>query len=99
MTKTKIAINGFGRIGRNLFRLLIDHPQIEVAAINDVADNRTMAHLIKYDSIHGVLDLDCSYDEHSIVVGGKHYPFVHEKNIANIDWTKYDIDVVVESTG
>jgi glyceraldehyde 3-phosphate dehydrogenase len=99
MTKTKIAINGFGRIGRNLFRLLLDHPQIEVAAINDIADNRTMAHLIKYDSIHGVLDLDCSYDENGIIVGGKHYPFVHEKDIANIDWTKLDIDVVVESTG
>jgi glyceraldehyde 3-phosphate dehydrogenase len=99
MTKTKIAINGFGRIGRNLFRLLIDHPQIEVAAINDIADNRTMAHLIKYDSIHGVLGLDCSYDENSIIVGGKHYPFLHEKNIANIDWSTLDIDVVVESTG
>ena len=95
----RIAINGFGRIGRNLFRLLIDHPQIEVAAINDIADNRTMSHLIKYDSIHGVLDMDCSYNENSIIVGGKHYPFLHEKNIANIDWSSLDIDVVVESTG
>lgn len=95
----RVAINGFGRIGRNLFRLLLDHPHIEVAAINDIADNRTMAHLIKYDSIHGVLDLDCSFDETGIIVGGKHYPFVHEKNIGNIDWTKFDIDVVVESTG
>ena len=99
MTKTKIAINGFGRIGRNLFRLLLNHPQIEVVAINDIADNRTMAHLIKYDSIHGVLDLECSHDENSIIVGGKHYTFLHEKNIANIDWKKLNIDAVVEATG
>lgn len=99
MPKTKIAINGFGRIGRNLFRLLLNHPQIEVVAINDIADNRTMAHLIKYDSIHGVLDLECSFDESGIIVGCKRYPFVHEKNISHIDWTKFDVDVVVESTG
>lgn len=97
--KTKIAINGFGRIGRNLFRLLLNHPTIEVIAINDIADNRTMSHLIKYDSIHGVLPLDCSYDDTSIWVGGKQYQFFHEKNISNIDWKLLDIDVVVESTG
>jgi glyceraldehyde 3-phosphate dehydrogenase len=99
MTKTKIAINGFGRIGRNLFRLLLDHPAIEVVAINDIADNQTMAHLIKYDSIHGILPLDCSFDENSIIVGGKHYKFFHEKKIENLDWKSLDIDVVVESTG
>jgi len=99
MTKIKVAINGFGRIGRNLFRLLLDHPDIEVVAINDIADNRTMAHLIKYDSIHGVLPLDCSFDDHSIIVGGKPYLFFHEKNISNLDWKSFDIDVVVEATG
>lgn len=99
MTKIKVAINGFGRIGRNLFRLLLDHPDIEVVAINDIADNRTMAHLIKYDSIHGVLPLDCSFDEDSIIVGGKSYAFCHQKNIADLDWKALDIDVVVESTG
>ncbi len=99
MTKIKVAINGFGRIGRNLFRLLLDHPDIEVVAINDIADNRTMAHLIKYDSIHGVLPLECSYDDQSIEVGGKSYSFFHQKNIANLDWKALDIDVVVESTG
>ncbi len=95
--KTRVAINGFGRIGRNLFRLLLNHPTIEVIAINDIADNRTMSHLIKYDSIHGVLALDCSYDDTSIWVGGKQYLFFHEKNISNLDWKT--IDVVVESTG
>lgn len=99
MTKTKIAINGFGRIGRNLFRLLLNHPTIEIVAINDIADNRTMSHLIKYDSIHGVLQMECSYDETSIIVGGKSYLFFHEKSISNLDWKSLNIDIVVESTG
>ncbi|MFY7739437.1 MAG: type I glyceraldehyde-3-phosphate dehydrogenase [Flavobacterium sp.] len=97
MTKTKIAINGFGRIGRNLFRLLINHPNIEVVAINDIADNRTMAHLIKYDSIHGVLPYQVSFDERSIIVDGKSYTFYHEKEISNLNWN--GIDIVIESTG
>jgi len=95
--KTQIAINGFGRIGRNLFRLLLNHPTIEVVAINDIADNRTMAHLIKYDSIHGVLPYDVSYNEDSIIVDGKQYAFFHEKDIADLDWN--GVDFVVESTG
>jgi glyceraldehyde 3-phosphate dehydrogenase len=97
MIKTKIAINGFGRIGRNLFRLLVNHPKIEVVAINDIADNRTMAHLIKYDSIHGVLPYQVSFDEKSIIVDGKSYPFYHEKEISNLNWN--GIDIVIESTG
>lgn len=99
MTKTRIAINGFGRIGRNLFRLLLNHPTIEVAAINDIADNRTMSHLIKYDSIHGVLPFECSFNEQNIIVDGKPYPFFHERSISNLDWKSLDIDVVIESTG
>lgn len=97
--KTRIAINGFGRIGRNLFRLLLNHPTIEVVAINDIADNRTMSHLIKYDSIHGVLPFECSYNADGILVDGKHYTFFHERSISNLDWKSLDIDVVVESTG
>ncbi len=99
MTKTKIAINGFGRIGRNLLRLLTEHPTIQVVAINDIADNKTMAHLLKYDSIHGILPLEVSSDENGIVVGGRPIKFFHEKSIANLDWKSLDIDVVVESTG
>jgi glyceraldehyde 3-phosphate dehydrogenase len=95
--KTRIAINGFGRIGRNLFRLLLNHPTIEVVAINDIADNRTMAHLIKYDSIHGVLPCVVSYDENAIIVDGKSYLFFHEKEISNLNWDS--IDMVIESTG
>jgi glyceraldehyde 3-phosphate dehydrogenase len=95
--KIKIAINGFGRIGRNLFRLLLNHPTIEVVAINDIADNRTMAHLIKYDSIHGVLPCDVSFDESHIIVDEKKYVFFHEKDISNLNWK--DVDIVIESTG
>ena len=95
--KTKVAINGFGRIGRNLFRLLINHPTIEVVAINDIADNRTMAHLIKYDSIHGILPFQVTHDENSIIVDGKSYPFYHEKEISNLNWN--GVDVVIEATG
>jgi glyceraldehyde 3-phosphate dehydrogenase len=99
MTKTRIAINGFGRIGRNLFRLLLNHPTIEVVAINDIADKKTMAHLAKYDSIHGVLPFAVSDNETGIFVDGKHFLFFHEKNISNLDWKSIGIDLVVESTG
>ncbi|MEP6931465.1 MAG: type I glyceraldehyde-3-phosphate dehydrogenase [Flavobacterium sp.] len=97
--KTRIAINGFGRIGRNLFRLLLNHPEIEVVAINDIADNKTMSHLIKYDSIHGVLPFKVSHDETGIIVDGKHFLFFHEKSISNLDWKTPSVDFVVESTG
>jgi glyceraldehyde 3-phosphate dehydrogenase len=97
--KTRIAINGFGRIGRNLFRLLLNHPSIEVVAINDIADKKTMAHLAKYDSIHGVLPFAVSDDEKGIIVEGKHFLFFHEKSISNLDWKSLDIDIAIESTG
>ena len=97
--KTRIAINGFGRIGRNLFRLLLNHPSIEVIAINDIADNHTMSHLIKYDSIHGKLPYTVSYDEQGIIVEGKSYLFFHEREIAKLNWDALDIDIVIESTG
>lgn len=97
--KTRIAINGFGRIGRNLFRLLLNHPTLEVVAVNDIADKKTMAHLLKYDSIHGVLQHTVSSDENSILVDGKPFLFFHEKEILNLNWKDLDIDFVVESTG
>jgi glyceraldehyde 3-phosphate dehydrogenase len=96
---TRIAINGFGRIGRNLFRLLLNHPYIEVVAINDIADNKTMAHLVKYDSIHGVLPSATSFNDEAIIVNGKPYLFFHEKEISKLDWEKLSIDIVIESTG
>lgn len=95
--KTKIAINGFGRIGRNLFRLLLNHPTIEVVAVNDIADTRTMAHLLKYDSIHGVLPNEVTFDDEHLYVDGKSFSFFRKKNIADLNWQS--IDIVIESTG
>lgn len=95
----RIAINGFGRIGRNLFRLLLNHPTIEVVAINDIADTKTMAHLLKYDSIHGVLPNTVKADDTGFSVGDKHYLFFHERSIANLDWKSLNLDYVIESTG
>jgi glyceraldehyde 3-phosphate dehydrogenase len=93
--KTRIAINGFGRIGRNLFRLLLNHPYIEVVAINDIANNKTMTHLVKYDSIHGVLPYECGFTEDTIIIDGKSYLFFHEKSISNLDWKSLNIDFVI----
>lgn len=93
----KIAINGFGRIGRSLFRLLLDHPTIEVVAINDISDARTLSHLLKYDSIHGVLDIPISYSENEINVNGQSVSFSSEKNIDAVLWN--NIDIVIECSG
>ena len=99
LKKTRIAINGFGRIGRNLFRLLLNHPTIEVVVINDIADNKTMAHLLKYDSIHGVLPYEVSHTDTAICVNQISYAFFHEKEISKLNWNDLAIDFVVESTG
>ena len=97
--KTRIAINGFGRIGRNLFRLLLNHPEIEVVAINDIADTQPMAHLIKYDSIHGVLPHTVIANENGFSIDGQDFLFFHEKNISDLNWKELNIDFVIESTG
>lgn len=97
--KIRIAINGFGRIGRNLFRLLIDHEKIDVVAINDVADAPTLAHLLKYDSIHGKLDREITSGESSIVIDHKEIPVLNHKHPKDIDWSLYGVQVVVESSG
>lgn len=98
-TKIKVAINGFGRIGRNLFRLLLNHPNIEISAINDIADIKTMSHLLKYDSIHGVLPHEVSFDNQNLLVSNQKFPFYHENNISNLPWEALKIDIVIEATG
>ncbi|WP_313804046.1 type I glyceraldehyde-3-phosphate dehydrogenase [Flavobacterium sp.] len=97
--KTRVAINGFGRIGRNLFRLLLNHPTIEVVAINDIADIKTMAHLLKYDSIHGILHENIIVEENSFSIQNQSFAFFHEKEIANLNWKDLNIDIVIEATG
>ncbi|HIB48883.1 MAG TPA: type I glyceraldehyde-3-phosphate dehydrogenase [Flavobacteriaceae bacterium] len=95
--KITIGINGFGRIGRTLFRSLLHHPTIEVAAVNDIADTSTLAHLLKYDSIHGVLNETIEVTASGISVAGKSVRFSSENDISKINWP--NVDVVVECTG
>ncbi|WP_458628978.1 type I glyceraldehyde-3-phosphate dehydrogenase [Winogradskyella sp. PC D3.3] len=94
-----IAINGFGRIGRRVFRLALEHPQIQVVGINDLADAKTLSHLLKYDSIHGVLKDTVSFDENHIIVNNISIPLFRESHPKAINWSKVQPDFVVESTG
>ncbi|MEZ4854900.1 MAG: type I glyceraldehyde-3-phosphate dehydrogenase [Gelidibacter sp.] len=94
-----VAINGFGRIGRRIFRLALDRKDIKIVAINDLADTKTLSHLLKYDSIHGVLNKTISHDEHHIIIDNVKIPLLNQKNIENINWKPYHVDFVIESTG
>ncbi len=97
--KIKIGINGFGRIGRNLFKLLINHKEIEVVAINDIADAATLTHLLKYDSIHGRLNTDIASVNSHIVINNREIPVLNYNHPKDIDWSKYGVEYVVEASG
>ncbi|GAB3640150.1 type I glyceraldehyde-3-phosphate dehydrogenase [Spirosoma arcticum] len=99
MEKIRIAINGFGRIGRLSFRRLLEKENIEVVAINDLTDNATLAHLLKYDSVHGKFSGDVSSDGESLTVNGKRINAYAERDPKNLPWKQLNIDVVLESTG
>lgn len=95
----RVAINGFGRIGRRVFRLIQDRADIQVVAINDLADARTLGHLLKYDSIHGVSPHDISSSIDSIILNGRSIKLLNCNHPKDIDWTPYNVDFVIESTG
>ncbi|KYD32707.1 MULTISPECIES: type I glyceraldehyde-3-phosphate dehydrogenase [Anoxybacillaceae] len=95
----KIGINGFGRIGRNVFRAALKNPNIEVVAVNDLTDANTLAHLLKYDSVHGKLDAEVSVNGNNIVVNGKEIVVKAERDPAQLAWNELGVDIVVESTG
>ena len=95
----KVAINGFGRIGRNAFKILQGRKDAEVVAINDITDAATLAHLLKYDSSYGTYDQEVSSNEHAIIVDGKEIPVYAEKDPHNLPWANLGVDVVIESTG
>jgi len=96
----KIGINGFGRIGRNYFRAaLAQGADLEIVAVNDLTDNKTLAHLLKYDSVSGVLDAEITYDDDSITVDGKEIKAFAERDPANLPWGELGVDVVLECTG
>lgn len=95
----KIGINGFGRIGRGCFRAGIDNPAIEFVGINDITEAKVLAHLLKYDSVHGKFNHEVSYTENSLIVDGKEIPVFKERDPANIPWDTVGANVVFESTG
>ena len=95
----KIAINGFGRIGRNAFKIAFERRDAEIVAINDLTDAKTLAHLLKYDSNYGAYEYDVDYDDENIIVDGKKIRVLAEKEPANLPWGEMEIDVVIESTG
>ncbi|MCL4106714.1 UNVERIFIED_CONTAM: hypothetical protein GTU68_048158 [Idotea baltica] len=95
----KVAINGFGRIGRLTFRNLLNNPDIEVVAINDLTDNHTLAHLLKYDSAQGAFNGTVTATDSTLVVNGKEISALSERNPAELPWSKLGVDVVLECTG
>jgi glyceraldehyde 3-phosphate dehydrogenase len=97
--KTRIAINGFGRIGRNAFKVAFERSDCEIVAINDLTDTRTLAHLLKHDSNYGTYQHEVGFDEAGIVVDGKHIKVLAEKDPASLPWAENKVDVVIESTG
>ena len=97
---TRVGINGFGRIGRNFFRAALEQKaDLEVVAVNDLTDNKTLAHLLKYDSILGRFGGEVSYDDEGIVVDGKHIKVLAHRDPAELPWGELGVEVVVESTG
>lgn len=96
----KVGINGFGRIGRNVFRAILKrNPDLEVVAVNDLTDAKTLAHLLKYDSVHGVLEADVYAEDENIVVGGRKVKVLSIKDPAELPWSDFGVEIVVESTG
>ncbi len=96
---TRIGINGFGRIGRSVFRILSDRKDIQVVAVNDLFENEQLAYLLKYDTVMGVLHKDVSVKGDFMYVNGDEIAMIDEKDPAKIPWAQFDVDIVIESTG
>lgn len=95
----RVGINGFGRIGRNLFRVAFPHPDINIVGVNDLADAKTLAHLLKYDSVHGTFPHEVESKEDALLVGNQSIRMTREKDPALLPWKEMDVDIVVEATG
>lgn len=95
----KVGINGFGRIGRNFFRASYQDPDIAIVAVNDLADAKTLAHLLKYDSVLGIFGADVKTSENAIIVDGKETKVFSERDPSNLPWKDLDVTIVIESTG
>jgi len=99
MKKINVAINGFGRIGRVFFRIAFENPHINIIAINDITDSKTLAHLLKYDSVHRKFNAEVKHDTNHLYVNGKEIKIFASKDPENLPWKNLDIDIVIESTG
>lgn len=99
MNKIRVAINGFGRIGRVYLRIALKQKNIEVVGINDLTDTKTLAHLFKYDSVHREYQGEIGHDENNIIIDGKSIPVFAKKDPSELDWGKLNVDLVIESTG
>ncbi|WP_274361637.1 type I glyceraldehyde-3-phosphate dehydrogenase [Paenibacillus thermotolerans] len=95
----KVGINGFGRIGRNVFRASLNNPEVEIVAINDLTDVKTLAHLLKYDTTHGRLDASVEAGEGALIVNGKSIKVFSERDPGNLPWSSVGAEIVIESTG
>lgn len=96
---TKVAINGFGRIGRNAFKIAFDRSDLEIVAINDLTDTKTLAHLLKHDTNYGAYAHEVGFDEEQLIVDGKKIKVLAQKDPAELPWKDLGVDVVIESTG
>ncbi len=99
MSEIKVAINGFGRIGRITFRALLNKPNVDVVAVNDLTDTATLAYLLKYDSIHGQFPGEVGYDDQNLIINGKTIRVYSEKDPANLPWADTGVHTILESTG
>ena len=99
MSKVNVAINGFGRIGRNAFKIAFERSDVAIVAINDLTDTKTLAHLLKHDSSYGTYQHEVSHDDEGIVVDGQHIKVLAQKDPALLPWKDLQVDVVIESTG
>lgn len=97
--KTRVAINGFGRIGRNAFKVAFGRSDIEIVAVNDLTDTKTLAHLLKHDSNYGLYDKKVDFDEKNLIVDGHKIPVFAQTDPAELPWKEHKVDVVIESTG
>ncbi len=95
----RVGINGFGRIGRNVFRASLNEPELEFVAINDITDAKTLAHLLRYDSIHGQLDAAVVAEDNALVVDGKRIEIIQERDPGKLPWGNLGVDIALESTG
>lgn len=95
----RVGINGFGRIGRSVFRILSDRDDIQVVAVNDLFDNEQLAYLLKYDTVMGVLHKDVSVEGDSMYVDGQEVAMIDETDPAKLPWKDLDVDIVIEATG